>query len=163
MCRYYKDLPRKWNIAKGSKKRKRNPVTEMCFFAVPMFETFGRLWRTGLKYVKMTVLSWHGPCHGPFPTARTDPLKRCQRSRRRSSSRKPKCPTMPPRVSNATEISKDQQNQKLAILHIGKGYPKVTKKMTSSLDFWRTANNSTSDIQSILPVGPFLLILLIST
>ena len=77
-------------------------------------------------------------------TARTDPLKRCQRSRK-SSSRKPKCPTMPPRVSNATvEISTDQQNQKLD--------PKVTKKKTSSLDPWRTANNSTSDIQSILSI-----------
>jgi hypothetical protein len=52
---------------------------------------------------------------------------------------------MPPRVSNATvEISTDQQNQKLD--------PKVTKKKTSSLDPWRTANNSTSDIQSILSI-----------
>ena len=89
------------------------------------------------------------------PMARTDPLKHCQRSRRRSSSRKPKCPTTPPRVYNAIvrSVRISGRIKTYTKLHIRKGYPKVTRKiLLKCLDPWRTANMSTFDIHSILSI-----------
>ena len=98
-------------------------------------------------------------CHAMGPRARTDPLKRCQRSRRRSSSRKPRCPTTPKNESpsNATvEISRNLSKsvQICPACHVAHWKRLSESHQKNAFIFGSlTANKSISDIHSILSMS----------